>query len=47
MKNYIYLIAVLLVTLGLAVAILNERLQTLESDLQIEFERFERERMSL
>lgn len=46
MKAYIYLIAILLITLGLAIATLNERLNVLEEGLQVEFDRVERERLS-
>lgn len=38
MRNYVYLIAVLLITLGLAIAVLNDRLNALEEGLQVEFE---------
>lgn len=45
MKNYIYLIAVLLITLGLAIATLNERLNALENTLEVEFDNLIKERV--
>lgn len=44
MKNYIYLIAVLLITLGLAIAVLNDRLNSLENALEVEFDNLIQER---
>lgn len=46
MKAYVYLIAILLITLGLAIAVLNDRLNTLEESIQVEFENLTQERNS-
>ncbi len=46
MKNYIYLIGILLITLGLAIANLHSAFNTLEEQLQVEFDKLENERMS-
>lgn len=46
MRQYIYLIGILLITLALAIAIADSRLRTLSDDLQESFDKFEQERIS-
>lgn len=44
MKAYIYLIAILLITLGLAIAVFNDTMNSLQNILEVQFENLIQER---